>query len=100
HTRHIERPTRRDMACKHAEIRVFPRHLGIVRGGRTTSREANATRSEASRGGHPPPWRANMADKSITKTELVASIASATGQSQAAVSGVLDALFSTVAGAV
>ncbi len=31
-----------------------------------------------------------MADKSITKTELVASIASATGQSQATVSGVLD----------
>jgi DNA-binding protein HU-beta len=42
----------------------------------------------------------HMADKSITKTELVASIASATGQSQAAVSGVLDALFSTVSEAV
>ena len=41
-----------------------------------------------------------MADKSITKTELVASIASATGHSQAAVSGVLDSLFSTVAEAV
>lgn len=41
-----------------------------------------------------------MAEKSITKTELVASIASATGQSQATVSGVLDALFSTVADAV
>ena len=41
-----------------------------------------------------------MADKSITKTELVASIASATGQSQSAVSGVLDALFSTVSEAV
>ena len=41
-----------------------------------------------------------MADKSITKTELVASIASATGQSQAAVSGVLDSLFSTVSEAV
>ena len=38
-----------------------------------------------------------MADKSITKTELVASIASATGQSQAAVSGVLDSLFATSA---
>ena len=37
-----------------------------------------------------------MADKTITKTELVASIASATGQSQSAVSGVLDSLFSTV----
>jgi DNA-binding protein HU-beta len=42
----------------------------------------------------------DMADKSITKTELVASIASATGQSQATVSGVLDALFSTVSDAV
>ena len=41
-----------------------------------------------------------MADKSITKTELVASIASATGQSQAAVSGVLDSLFATVSEAV
>ena len=41
-----------------------------------------------------------MADKSITKTELVASIASATGQSQATVSGVLDALFSSVSDAV
>lgn len=36
----------------------------------------------------------------ITKTELVASIASATGQSQSTVSGVLDALFSTVSDAV
>ena len=42
----------------------------------------------------------HMADKSITKTELVASIASATGQSQSAVSGVLDSLFSTVSEAV
>jgi len=40
-----------------------------------------------------------MADN-VTKSELVASIASATGQSQAAVSGVLDALFSTVSDAV
>ena len=36
----------------------------------------------------------------ITKTELVASIASAMGQSQSAVSGVLDALFSSVSDAV
>jgi len=42
----------------------------------------------------------SMADKSITKTELVASIASATGQSQSTVSGVLDSLFSTVSEAV
>jgi DNA-binding protein HU-beta len=42
----------------------------------------------------------HMADKSITKTELVASIASATGQSQSAVSGVLDSLFSTISEAV
>ncbi|MCU4672696.1 HU family DNA-binding protein [Microbacterium fluvii] len=41
-----------------------------------------------------------MADKTITKTELVASIASATGESQAKVSSVLDSLFSTVSDAV
>ena len=41
-----------------------------------------------------------MADKSITKTELVASIASATGESQATVSRVIDGLFSTVSEAV
>ncbi|PZU40797.1 MAG: integration host factor [Microbacterium sp.] len=41
-----------------------------------------------------------MADKSITKTELVASIASATGESQATVSRVVDGLFSTVSEAV
>ena len=41
-----------------------------------------------------------MADKSITKTELVASIASATGESQATVSRVLDSLFATVSDAV
>ena len=41
-----------------------------------------------------------MADKSITKTELVASIASATGESQATVSRVVDGLFSSVSEAV
>ena len=41
-----------------------------------------------------------MAEKSITKTELVASIASATGESQATVSRVVDSLFATVAEAV
>lgn len=41
-----------------------------------------------------------MADKSLNKTELVAKIASATGQSQAAVGGVLDALFAELADAV
>lgn len=41
-----------------------------------------------------------MADKSITKTELVASIASATGESQATVSRVLDGLFGSVSEAV
>ena len=41
-----------------------------------------------------------MAEKSITKTALVASIASATGQRQATVSGVVDALVTTVAEAV
>ncbi|KAB1662403.1 integration host factor [Pseudoclavibacter chungangensis] len=38
-----------------------------------------------------------MADKTVNKTELVASIAAETGQSQAAVSGVLDALFAQLA---
>ncbi|SEB72630.1 DNA-binding protein HU-beta [Paramicrobacterium humi] len=41
-----------------------------------------------------------MADKSLNKTELVAKIASSTGQSQAAVGGVLDALFAELADAV
>ena len=36
----------------------------------------------------------------ITKTELVASIASATGQSQSSVSSVLDSLFGAVSEAV
>ncbi|MFF1876485.1 HU family DNA-binding protein [Leifsonia sp. NPDC058230] len=38
-----------------------------------------------------------MADKSLNKTELVSAIAASTGQSQAAVSGVLDTFFATVA---
>lgn len=38
--------------------------------------------------------------ENITKTELVASLAAATGQSQTAVSSVIDALFTTVSGAV
>ena len=37
-----------------------------------------------------------MADKSLNRTELVAAIAAESGQSQAAVNGVLDALFSTL----
>lgn len=41
-----------------------------------------------------------MADKSLNKTELVAKIASETGQSQAAVSGVLDNLFAVLADSV
>jgi DNA-binding protein HU-beta len=41
-----------------------------------------------------------MADKTLTRTELIASIAAATGQSQTAVAGVLDSLFLTVADAV
>ncbi|GAB3618551.1 HU family DNA-binding protein [Okibacterium endophyticum] len=41
-----------------------------------------------------------MADKSLNKTELVAKIASETGQSQAAVGGVLDSLFSVLADSV
>jgi DNA-binding protein HU-beta len=38
-----------------------------------------------------------MADKSLNRTELVAAVAAASGQSQAAVNSTLDALFNTVA---
>jgi DNA-binding protein HU-beta len=38
-----------------------------------------------------------MADKSLNRTELVAAVAAESGQSQAAVNGVLDALFATLA---
>mgnify|MGYP000255768313 CR=1 FL=1 len=41
-----------------------------------------------------------MADKSLNRTELVAAVAAESGQSQAAVNGVFDALFSTLAESV
>lgn len=41
-----------------------------------------------------------MADKSLNKTELVAAIAADSGQSQAAVGSVLDALFNKLAESV
>ncbi len=41
-----------------------------------------------------------MADKSLNRTELVAAIAAESGQSQAAVNGVVDALFSVLATSV
>jgi DNA-binding protein HU-beta len=41
-----------------------------------------------------------MADKSLNRTELVAAVASESGQSQAAVSGVVDAFFSVVSQSV
>ena len=41
-----------------------------------------------------------MADKSLNRTELVAAVAAESGQSQAAVNGVFDALFATLAKAV
>jgi DNA-binding protein HU-beta len=41
-----------------------------------------------------------MADKSLNKTELVAAVAAASGQTQSAVNEVLDALFSTLAESV
>ncbi len=41
-----------------------------------------------------------MADKSLNKTELVAAVAAASGQTQASVNEVLDALFSTLAESV
>ena len=41
-----------------------------------------------------------MADKSLNRTELVAAVAAESGQSQAAVNGVVDALFSVLATSV
>ncbi|WP_213815300.1 HU family DNA-binding protein [Glaciihabitans sp. dw_435] len=41
-----------------------------------------------------------MADKSLNRTELVAAVAAESGQSQATVNGILDALFSTLATSV
>ena len=41
-----------------------------------------------------------MADKTLTRTELIASIAAATGQPQTTVAGILESLFLTVADAV
>lgn len=41
-----------------------------------------------------------MADKSMNRTELVAAVAAESGQSQATVNGVIDALFSTVSSAL
>jgi DNA-binding protein HU-beta len=41
-----------------------------------------------------------MADKSLNRTELVAAVAAESGQSQATVNGVVDALFSTLAKSV
>lgn len=38
-----------------------------------------------------------MADKSLNRTELVAAVAAESGQSQAAVNGVLDSLFAVLA---
>lgn len=38
-----------------------------------------------------------MADKSLNRTELVAAVAAASGQSQASVNSTLDALFTTIA---
>jgi DNA-binding protein HU-beta len=41
-----------------------------------------------------------MADKSLNRTELVAAVAAESGQSQATVNGVVDALFSVVSNSV
>jgi len=41
-----------------------------------------------------------MADKSLNRTELVAAVAAESGQSQATVNGVLDALFATLSTSV
>lgn len=41
-----------------------------------------------------------MADKSLNRTELVAAVAAESGQTQAAVNGVVDALFAVLAKSV
>jgi DNA-binding protein HU-beta len=41
-----------------------------------------------------------MADKSLNRTEFVAAVAAESGQSQAAVNGVLDSVFSVLASSV
>ncbi len=41
-----------------------------------------------------------MADKSLNRTEFIAAVAAESGQSQAAVSGVVDALFAVLASSV
>ena len=41
-----------------------------------------------------------MADKSLNRTEFVAAVAAESGQSQAAVSGVVDAFFSVLSKSV
>ena len=41
-----------------------------------------------------------MADKSLNRTELVAAVAAKSGQSQATVNGIVDALFDTLATSV
>ena len=41
-----------------------------------------------------------MADKSLNKTELVAAVAAASGQTQTSVNEVLDSLFATLADSV
>jgi DNA-binding protein HU-beta len=64
---------------------------GVIASGNTPSTHRLYSKV---RGGH------SMADKSLNKTELVARIASETGQSQAAVSGVIDSLFSVLADSV
>jgi len=41
-----------------------------------------------------------MADKSLNRTEFVAAVAAESGQSQAAVNGVVDAIFAVLASSV
>lgn len=41
-----------------------------------------------------------MADKSLNRTEFVAAVAAESGQSQAAVNGVVDAFFAVLASSV
>lgn len=70
------------------------------RGGHARPFDPTAPEYDPSEGDFEASDRRSHADRTASKTELVASIAAATGQSQAAVSGILDALFATISDAV
>ena len=75
------------------EMPMFPASFGVGPGaGRF--RATHATSKAQS------PRRTLMADKTLNKNDLVAAVAADSGQSQATVSGVVDAFFATLAKSV